>query len=216
MLSKIKVYGRLARFLGERSFEAEISTPLHAFKFLLANFPHLERHMMEQNYCIKVGNDEIDETELFNPIGQQEIKIVPVATGSRGFTRVLAGVALIGLTVATGGFGTFAASGGGFGAGGALGFGAGTAGSITLGSSLAAAAGNLGIYLALSGAAQMLTPVPQPPGVSEDPQSQNFSFSGVQNTSRAGTAIPVIYGEIFAGSLVVSAGIDTVQIKGTA
>ncbi len=213
MLSKIKVYGRLARFLGERSFEAEISTPLHAFKFLLANFPHLERHMMEQNYCIKVGKDEIDETELFNPIGQQEIKIVPVATGSRGVTRVLAGVALVGLTVATGGFGTFAASGGGF---AGIGFGAGTAGSITLGSSLAAAAGNLGIYLALSGAAQMLTPVPQPPGVSEDPQSQNFSFSGVQNTSRAGTAIPVIYGEIFAGSLVVSAGIDTVQIKGTA
>ena len=213
MLSKIKVYGRLARFLGERSFEAEISTPLHAFKFLLANFPHLERHMMEQNYCIKVGKDEIDETELFNPKGQQEIKIVPVATGSRGVTRVLAGVALVGLTVATGGFGTFAASGGGF---AGIGFGAGTAGSITLGSSLAAAAGNLGIYLALSGAAQMLTPVPQPPGVSEDPQSQNFSFSGVQNTSRAGTAIPVIYGEIFAGSLVVSAGIDTVQIKGTA
>ena len=213
MLSKIKVYGRLARFLGERSFEAEISTPLHAFKFLLANFPHLERHMMEQNYCIKVGKDEIDETELFNPIGQQEIKIVPVATGSRGFTRVLAGVALVGLTVATGGFGTFAASGGGF---AGISFGAGTVGNITLASSLAAAAGNLGIYLALSGAAQMLTPVPQPPGVSEDPQSQNFSFSGVQNTSRAGTAIPVIYGEIFAGSLVVSAGIDTVQIKGTA
>jgi predicted phage tail protein len=213
MLSKIKVYGRLARFLGERTFEAEISTPLHAFKFLLANFPHLERHMMEQNYCIKVGNDEIDETELFNPIGQQEIKIVPVATGSRGFTRVLAGIALVGLTVATGGFGTFAASGGGF---AGISFGAGTVGNITLGSSLAAAAGNLGIYLALSGAAQMLTPVPQPPGVSEDPQSQNFSFSGVQNTSRAGTAIPVIYGEIFAGSLVVSAGIDTVQIKGTA
>ena len=213
MLSKIKVYGRLARFLGERTFEAEISTPLHAFKFLLANFPQVEKHMMEQNYCIKVGKDEINETELFNPIGKQEIKIVPVATGSRGLTRVLAGAALIGLTVATGGFGTFAASGGGF---AGISFGAGTVGNITLGSSLAAAAGNLGIYLALSGAAQMLTPVPQPPGVSEDPQSQNFSFSGVQNTSRAGTAIPVIYGEIFAGSLVVSAGVDTVQIKGTA
>ena len=205
MLSKIKVYGRLARFLGERTFEAEISTPLHAFKFLLANFPYLERHMMEQNYCIKVGKDEIDETELFNPIGQQEIKIVPVATGSRGFTRILAGAALIGLTLATGGATGAAFSGISF-----TGAGAG------LGGALAAAAGNFGIYLALSGAAQMLTPVPQPPGVSEDPQSQNFSFSGVQNTSRAGTAIPVIYGEIFAGSLVVSAGIDTVQIKGTA
>ena len=205
MLSKIKVYGRLARFLGERSFEAEIFTPLHAFKFLLANFPEVEKHMMEQSYKIKVGKDEINETELFNPIGQQEIKIIPVVTGSDGLGRVLTGAALI----------TFAAvsGGAGFGVGGALGFGKTAA---TLGSALTAAAGNFGIYLALSGAAQMLTPVPQPPGVSEDPQSQNFSFSGVQNTSRAGTAIPVIYGEIFAGSLVVSAGIDTVQIKGTA
>ena len=50
MLSKIKVYGRLARFLGERTFEAEISCPTDVFKFLLANFPSLESHMMEQNY----------------------------------------------------------------------------------------------------------------------------------------------------------------------
>ena len=210
MLSKIKVYGRLARFLGERSFEAEITTPLHAFKFLLANFPHLERHMMEQNYCIKVGKDEIDETELFNPIGQQEIKIVPVATGSRGITRVLAGVALIGLTVATGGFGTTAGfSGLGFSASAGAAAGA----KITLGAGLAAAAGNLGIYLALSGAAQMLTPVPQPPGVSEDPQSQNFSFSGVQNTSRAGTPVPIVYGEIVTGSVVISGAVDTQQVQ---
>tara|TARA_R100001126_G_C4868256_1_gene171522 strand:- start:968 stop:1606 length:639 start_codon:yes stop_codon:yes gene_type:complete len=212
MLSKIKVYGRLARFLGERTFEAEVKTPIDTFKFLLANFPQLERHMIEQNYCVKVGKNEIDETELFNPIGQQEIKIVPVATGSRGIGRVLAGVALIGLTVATGGFGTTAGfSGLSFSASAGAAAGA----KITLGAGLAAAAGNLGIYLALSGAAQMLTPVPTPPGVSEDP-SQNFSFSGIQNTSRAGTAIPIIYGEIFSGSLVVSAGIDTVQIRGTA
>jgi len=205
MLSKIKVYGRLARFLGERTFEAEVKTPIDTFKFLLANFPNLERHMVEQSYCVKVGKNEIDETELFNPIGQQEIKIVPVATGSRGLTRVLTGVALVAgvaflgpAAVSFKGLGFSAAAGSG------------------LGAALTAAAGNFGIYLALSGAAQMLTPVPQPPGISEDPQSQNFSFSGVQNTSRAGTAIPVIYGEIFAGSLVVSAGIDTVQIKGTA
>ena len=209
MLSKIKVYGRLARFLGERSFEAEISTPLHAFKFLLANFPHLERHMMEQNYCIKVGKNEINEAELFNPIGQQEIKIVPVATGSRGIGRVLAGVALISLAAFTGGAGV-GFSGLSFSANPIVPLATASFKSVAL-----AAAGNFGIYLALSGAAQMLTPVPTPPGISEDP-SQNFSFSGIQNTSRAGTAIPIIYGEIFSGSLVVSAGIDTVQIRGTA
>ena len=206
MLSKIKVYGRLARFLGQRTFEAEVQTPIDSIKFLLANFSGLERHMVEQNYQIRVGKYEIDETELFHPVGMQEIKIIPIATGSDDVVKVVTGVALIGVGIASGGAG--------FGLGGGLGFG--TAAGAGFGATAAAAAGNLGIYLVLSGAASMLTPVPQPPGVSEDPQSQNFSFSGVQNTSRAGTAIPVIYGEIFAGSLVVSAGIDTVQIKGTA
>ena len=216
MLNKIKVYGRLARFLGQRTFEAEINTPIDSFKFLLANFPHLERHMMEQTYQVKIGKTDIDEDNLLDPLGQQEIKIVPVAVGAikdifKGAGKILTGAAIIGAVALTGGFGTFAATGGGFsGLGFAAGAGAG------LGASLAAAAGNFGIYLALSGAAEMLTPVPKPPGVSDDPQSQNFSFSGVQNTSRAGTALPIIYGEIFAGSLVVSAGIDTVQIKGTA
>jgi len=207
MLSKIKLYGRLAKFLGERTFDAEVKTPIDSFKFLLANFPHLERHMMEQSYCVKVGSYEIDETELFNPIGQQEIKIVPVITGSRGLGRILTGAALIGLAAFTGGAGV-GFSGLAFKASAVVPLAA-----PTLASSLLAAAGNFGIYLALSGAAQMLTPVPKPPGVSDDPQTPNFSFNGVQNTSRAGTALPIIYGEIFAGSLVVSAGIDTVQIR---
>ena len=210
MLNKVKVYGRLARFLGERTFEAEVKTPIDTFKFLLANFPHLERHMMEQTYQVKVANTNIDENDLLDPLGQQEIKIVPVVVGAggifKGIGKVLTGVAIVAAVGLTGGFG----AGVGF---SGLGF---TATGAGLGASLAAAAGNFGIYLALSGAAEMLTPVPKPPGVSDDPQSQNFSFSGVQNTSRAGTAIPIIYGEIFAGSLVVSAGIDTVQIKGTA
>ena len=210
MLNKVKVYGRLARFLGERTFEAEVKTPIDVFKFLLANFPHLERHMMEQIYQIKIGNTDIDENDLLDPLGQQEIKIVPIAVGAKklfsGVGTIITGVAIVAAVSLTGGFGAGVAFSG-------LGF---TATGGTLAAGLAAAAGNFGIYLALSGAAEMLTPVPKPPGVSDDPQSQNFSFSGVQNTSRAGTAIPIIYGEIFAGSLVVSAGIDTVQIEGTA
>jgi len=193
MLNKIKLYGRLARFIGERSFEAEVTTPAQAIRFLLANFPKLEKHMMEQNYCVKIGNYDIDSSELEHPVGKQEIKIIPVATGSRGLTKVLIGAVIVGAVIATGGVG-------------AIGFAGGTG--------FLGVAGNIGVYMALSGAAEMLTPVPKPPGVSDDPQSVNFSFNGVQNTGRAGAPIPVVYGEIFTGSLVVSAGIDTVQLEG--
>ena len=79
--------------------------------------------------------------------------------------------------------------------------------------SLAAFAGNLGVYLALSGASEMISPTPTPPGISDDPQQRNFSFNGVQNTGRAGVAIPVVYGEIFTGSVVISAGVDTEQVR---
>jgi predicted phage tail protein len=202
MLSKIKVYGRLARFLGQRTFEAEINSTVDAIRFLTANFPALQSHMIEQNYCIKVGNYEINEKELDVPVGQQEIKIVPVAIGARrGLGRFLLGAVLIGAVIFTGGFGTSAAFQG-------LSF---TAGGGGLGASLAAAAGNIGIYLALSGASQMLTPTPEDTKF-DDPNS--FNFNGLLNTINAGGAIPVVYGEVFTGSIMVSAGIDTEDFSG--
>ena len=207
MLSKIKVYGRLARFLGQSTFEAEINSTLDAIRFLTANFPALQSHMIEQNYCVKVGEYEINDKELDVPVGQQEIKIVPVAVGSRrGLGRFLLGAVLIGAVVVTGG-----AAGVAFGAGGGLGFGLTAGTTATLGTTLLAAAGNLGIYLALSGAAQMLTPTPEDTNF-DDPNS--FNFNGILNTINAGVAIPVVYGEVFTGSIIVSAGIDTEDFSG--
>ena len=207
MLSKIKVYGRLARFIGERTFEAEVNSPIEAFKFLIANFPKLESHILQQNYCVKVGDYEINEKEMDIPVGSQEIKIVPVAVGAgRGFGRFLGGLLVVGLVMATGG-----AAGVSLGAGGGLGFG--TAAGAGFGAKLLAAAGNFGIYMALSGAAEMISPTPRPPGISDDPQQLNFSFSGVQNTVRSGTAIPVIYGKMLVGSIPVSTKIQTNDIE---
>ena len=205
MLSKVKVYGRLARFLGQRTFEAEINSPVDAIRFLTANFPDLQSHMIEQNYCVKVGDYEISDKELDIPVGQQEIKIVPVAIGARrGLGRFLLGAVLIGVAVAVPGIG--------FGAAGGLGFGVAEGVTATLGTALFSAAGNLGVYLALSGAAEMISPTPTPDSASDDPNS--FTFNGILNTIRAGVAIPVVYGEIFTGSIVVSAGIDTEDYSG--
>ena len=207
MLSKLKVYGRLARFLGQRTFEAEINSPIDAIRFLTENFPALQSHMIEQNYCVKVGDYEINDKELDIPVGQQEIKIVPVAIGARrGIGRFLLGAVLIGAVVVTGG-----AAGVSFGASGGLGFGLKAGATATLGTSLLAAAGNIGIYLALSGAAEMLTPTPEDTNF-DDPNS--FNFNGILNTINAGSAIPVVYGEVFTGSIIVSAGIDTEDFSG--
>ena len=59
----------------------------------------------------------------------------------------------------------------------------------------------------------MLFPLPKPQKFSseEDPRL-SFNFSGLQNTSRAGTPVPIVYGEIFTGSVVISAAVDTNQV----
>jgi predicted phage tail protein len=72
----------------------------------------------------------------------------------------------------------------------------------------------LGASLVLGGVAQLLSPVPKLPQGSDSPDDprRSFSFSGIQQTSRQGVPVPVVYGEMLVGSVVISAGIDTVQV----
>jgi predicted phage tail protein len=53
--------------------------------------------------------------------------------------------------------------------------------------------------------------VPQGADTQDDPR-KSYSFSGIQNTSRQGVPVPIVYGETVVGSVVISAGIDTVQV----
>ena len=40
----------------------------------------------------------------------------------------------------------------------------------------------------------------------------DFNFSGITNTNSAGVPVPIVLGRTITGSVVVSAGIDTVQV----
>jgi predicted phage tail protein len=204
MLRKVKLYGELADFIGYKELDAVINSTADAIRFLVSNFPKLEAHMADRYYKVLVDNYEIDETEIHHPIGQSDISIVPVITGAGGVGKTLLGVAMIGIAIA--------APGAGFMAGGGLGFAG--AGAMAGKFSMAAMIGNFGIALTLMGVSEMLFPVPKSQDFSneEDPRI-SFGFSGVQNTSRAGTTHPIVYGEIVTGSVVISAGIDTNQVS---
>ena len=65
----------------------------------------------------------------------------------------------------------------------------------------------LGIGLTLLGIGQLLTPVPTI-GDSQSNPRDSFNFSGIQQTSREGPPVPVVYGEIFTGSIVLSVGFE--------
>ena len=204
MLRKIKLYGELAKFLGQKTFEAEVHNAAQAIRFLVVNFPQLEKHMADKHYKVAVNDWEIGEDELHYPNGQEDIKIIPVVGGAgRGFGKILLGAALIA--------GAFLMPVGG--AEGAMtlmeGIKAGSLANVGL---LTKSMIYMGGYLTLSGVADMLTPVPKVSEQEQDPRL-SFNFSGIQNTSRAGVAVPVIYGTTLTGSIVVSANLENEQVE---
>jgi predicted phage tail protein len=188
MLRKIKLYGRLAKFIGKRVLRAEVASTAEAVRFLLANWPELERHMRDQHYRVSVGDYELSEDELGHPVGQQEIKFVPVVTGAGATGRIIAGIALVAVGLFVPGIGALGVQ-------------------LLVG---------VGASLVLGGVAELLTPtpkVPQGPDTQDDPR-KSYSFSSIQNTSRQGTPVLICYGEIYVGSVVISGGIDTVGVVG--
>jgi predicted phage tail protein len=198
MLRKIKLYGQLAKFIGRRVLEADVSTAAEAVRMLVANFPGLEQHMAEQYYRVTVGTYDLGLDEIHDPAGQQDIKIMPVVAGAGATAKIILGVALFALA-------TFATAGGG-----AI-FGAAIAKNI----GFLAATQAFGVALALGGVAQLITPVPkipQGPDTADDPR-KTYNFSGIQQTSRQGVPVPCVYGLTLVGSVVISAGTDTVQVK---
>ena len=200
MLRKIKLYGALAKFVGHRILVADVATAAEAVRFLLANWPTLEKHMADQHYRVTVGSYDLLAEELHDPAGQQEISIVPVVVGAGAAARIIAGVALIALAIAVPG----------------LGAAAGAQAAVTIFgtgfSQLAVSVALVGASLVLGGVAQLLTPVPKTGKDETDPR-KTFNFSGIQQTSRQGVPVPVVYGKTLVGSVVISAGIDTVQVK---
>ena len=169
--------------------------------------------------------------------GQGDIQIIPIATGSGFFAPFIGAIFSTGAAVASAAVGAVSTV-----AGTALAVANTVAGAVVAGAgALAAEIGTTGILgtittavatdLAIGGVTSLLAPTPAPfesssgsasgfgasePDGALDPQMANsYSFSGIQNVSVSGVSVPIIYGEVFTGSVVISSGVDTVQLEGT-
>jgi predicted phage tail protein len=207
----VKVYGALKKRLGgQGTFELDVNTPAEAIKALTANFQGLDKWMVDSEqhgvgYKVQLGKEIIGEEQiesLLHPWSEREVfSITPVVTGAgRGFTNILIGAAMIGLAYMTAGASlSFQAGAGG------IGF---VASSAKFG--LAAQLANFGLLMVLGGIAQMLSPTDEL-DMKEATHLQNYSFSGIVNTSQVGTPVPIAYGRVFVGSSVISSDLETVQ-----
>ena len=200
----VKLYGELAEFTGRKEIVADIADVAESVRMLVANFAGLDRHMAEREYVVCVGNTSIGVDQIRDPIGKEDILITPVIAGAGGNAeRIILGVVLVGIVLSSGGLA----------APGLTGFVAteGAKGLFLAGGAGWAALGNIGFLLVLSGIAGLLAPEDKIPKETEDPRT-NFNFSGITNTNSAGVPVPIVLGRTITGSVVVSAGIDTVQV----
>jgi predicted phage tail protein len=236
-LKKIKVYGTLRKILGKSYFEAAVKSPRDAIKFLVCNFPFVEKHLNEQMYKIKMNGVQIWQEDLALS-GQGDIQLIPIATGS-GFLPALfitgaKAAAAVGGAIVTGTAAAAAAAASAVVAGAtavvsAIASGAGAVYAAAVALSEAGFIGNLATNLlvntAIDGVVSLLTPdqtidLPQSLSAQSDPESADSfvsaGFNQIQNVAVSGGAVPIIYGEVFTGSIVISASTDVQQIKGEA
>ena len=187
-LRTIKVYGNLRKFLGRSTFQAAVNSPQQAYSFLKANFIGLEKHMNNQIYQIKMGGRVITQ-DFVASSGQGDIQIIPVAVGSdfvvNFFEDAFNFVANNIIPLAT----AF----------------------VTGGASL------LLTTAALTLASDLLTPDLPTNNVSSvgdtDPSIRgSYNFNGIQNVSNSGVPVPIIYGLVFSGSIIISSGTDSTQV----
>ena len=231
-MKKVVLRGELGKQFG-RVHHFDLNTPAEAIRALCANFEGFQLALIGSaergiGYMVQVGKDVIrPEEEMHNPTGQfEEISITPVLAGAGGgFGKIAAGIGLIALSFLLPGAGLFGTTSV-FGVG-AAGAGAGF-GAVAL-TALGTAVSAVGAGLILYGTSQLLSPQPADlPGLTSNTPNRRNSFdpanndpadnrasyiyNGAVNLTAQGNPVPICYGRMRVGSVVVSAGVSTTDI----
>lgn len=204
VLHEFYLYGSLTKY--GKMHKLCVSSVREGLKLLAVNFADFGRDFFKGKYKIfcneKSENNAFTYEALDLQLGDavKKIFIVPILEGAKsgGLGKVLLGaVIMVGAVVAapftggtslSAGFSAFT-----FGTGGAFAFG-------------------LGASIALSGVASSLYKV-QPTTSFEKPDSRASTFmSAPVNMSEQGCCLPAIYGLVYAGSVLINAGLEVVDV----
>jgi len=187
-LRVVRLYGKLGAAFGRRHRLAVASTA-EAIRALCVLLPGFERELANSqdrgvSYACFLGRRNLDSDQLHAPAGDEDIRIAPVLAGSKngGLFQTILGAVIIAIAYINP-------------------FNFLTAPMVT-------AAYGLGTSLALGGVVQMLSPQQRGLSAKDSPENgASYNFNGPVNTRAQGNPVPLLYGEMFVGSAVISAGI---------
>ncbi len=205
----VHLYGMMKKRFGG-PYTLAVDDPPAALRLLEANFPgRFLRYLRSRQFHVSRGTKFGDRTlpegtsidtfqSWFKLGGSDDIHIVPVTAGAstKGIILTVIGTVLVAtaLFVAFGPAGSVAAA---YGSAGASLFGV-SSSTIAM----------VGIALISAGIMNLITPVQK---TDQGPGGTTGLFGAPGNTAAQGGPVPVIYGKVRAGAVVVSAGIHLDQ-----
>lgn len=207
-MKKMILTGRLGKEFG-REFEYDAASPAEIIRAFCYQVPGFEAALRQGEYrvvrLVPKNPYDIDENSLHLSFGRATgIKIVPVVKGAKGggnkkgLGKIILGVVLVAAVFMTAGAaGAFAAGAAGMETGIAA---TGLLSHVTYGFLASQAA-----MMVLGGVAQMLTPA-----VKDGPpadQNESFLLDATGNLTEQGNPVPLVFGEVYTGSVVISTNV---------
>lgn len=194
------LHGALAAKYGD-SFRMDVETPSDALRLMQCNFPDFRTTITGCYYKFSVESGPIYEDQLFMSFSGDELHMDPILGGSfKGLFGLFLGLPLVSSVFAPLGLGGGLFAGGG----GAAGlFGGAAAGGLFGGGSFLLAVTLLGITVLLASA---LNDDEEEKG---DPDERaSFLFNGAVNVNEQGGPVPLVYGRVRTGSVVIHGGLE--------
>ncbi|VEI32434.1 putative phage tail assembly protein [Haemophilus parainfluenzae] len=190
----VRFYGSLKQFGSE--FRLDCQTTAEIVQALTSQIPKLRQFIQQGLFTVRVGRDYFDNRYLEQGLSHKlkddaTVHFTPVLKGSKrgGLFGVIAGVAIIAGAIALGPL----------------------AGIIS--TNAAWIVGSVGAALLLGGVAQMLTKMPEMKMGTEKEKKQSTAFSNLSNMAAQGKPMPLAYGRIRVGSLIISQGVETMDTE---
>lgn len=183
----VRFYGSLKQFGSE--FRLDCKTPAEVVQALTSQIPKLRQFIQQGLFTVRVGREYLDNRYLEQGLNQHLkddsiVHFTPVLKGSKKAGLFQTIVGAV--MVVVGAFTSWA--------GGA-----------------ALIAGGIGLMA--GGVAQMLTKMPSMSTGKDAEKKQSTSFSNLSNMAAQGRPMPLAYGRIRVGSLIISQGVETMDIE---
>lgn len=183
----VRFYGSLKQFGTE--FRLDCKTPAEVVQALTSQIPKLRQFIQKGLFTVRVGREYLDNRHLEQGLNQHlkddaTVHFTPVLKGSKKAGLFQTIVGAVMVVV-----GVFT--------------------SLAGGPALITA----GIGLMAGGVAQMLTKMPSMSTGKDAERKQSTSFSNLSNMAAQGRPMPLAYGRIRVGSLIISQGVETMDIE---